>query len=81
MTASAGAPIHAQDADDTIAMLLPDSTRQFAPVSSRARTDEFHVKAFASDGNNGFVVTYVVAGQEYTVHFEANDYGTPRVSR
>ena len=79
MTASAEAPIHAQDADDTIAMLLPDSTRQFAPVSSRARMDEFHVKAFASDGNNGFVVTYVVAGQEYTVHFEANDYGTPRV--
>ena len=77
MTASAEAPIHAQDADDTIAMLLPDSTRQFAPVSSRAWTDEFHVKVFASDGNNGFVVTYVVAGRERTVRFEASDYDTP----
>ena len=58
-------------------MLLPDATRQFAPVSARSRTDAFHVTTIASDANNGFVVTYVVEGEERTVRFEAADYGTP----
>ena len=76
MTASPAAPIHAADDVDTIAMLLPDAARQFPPVSARSRTDAFHVKTIASDGNNGFVVTYVIAGEEHTVHFEADEYGT-----
>ena len=78
MTASPAAPVHAENDDDTIAMLLPNAARQFAPVSARSRSDEFHVKTIASDGNDGFVVTYVVAGQERTVHFEADEYGTSR---
>ena len=78
MSASSAVPIHARDGDDTIAMLLPDSTRQFPPVSVRSRTDEFHVNTIASDGSNGFVVTYVVSGQERTVHFEADEYDTSR---
>ena len=36
----------------------------------------FHVNAIASDGNNGFIVTYVIGGEERTVHFEADGYGT-----
>ena len=77
MTASSATPIHARNSNDTIAMLLPDSTRRFAPVSARSRSDEFQVKTIASDANNGFVVTYVVEGEERTVRFEAADYGTP----
>ena len=76
MTVSPTGPVHARNAADTIAMLLPDATRQFAPVSARSRTDAFHVKTIASDANNGFVVTYVVEGEERTVRFEADDYGT-----
>ena len=75
MTASSAPGVTAQNAGDTIAALLPRPGQKFAPVSARSRTDEFHVKAISSDGNNGFRVTYVVAGQERTVHFEADDYG------
>ena len=71
MTASTASGVTARSAGDTIAALLPQPGRQFAPVSARSRMDEFHVKTIASDGNNGFRVTYVVAGQERTVHFEA----------
>ena len=78
MSASSVTPIHASDGDDTIAMLLPDSTRRFAPVSARSRSDEFHVTTIASDGNDGFVVTYMLEGEERTVHFEADEYGTSR---
>ena len=77
MTASPASGVTARSAGDTIAALLPQPGRQFAPVSARSRMDEFHVKTIASDGNNGFRVTYVVAGQERAVHFEASDYGTP----
>ena len=75
MTASTAPGVTARGVDDTIASLLPDSGREFAPVSARATMDEFHVTAISSDGNNGFRVTYVVAGQERTVHFEADDLG------
>lgn len=77
MTASGANPIYARSSSDTIATLLPDPNRRFAPVSARSRTDGFHVTAIASDGNNGFVVTYVVEGQERTIHFEADGYATP----
>lgn len=75
MSASTAAGVTARSGDDTIALLLPDSGREFAPVSARAAKDEFHVTAISSDGNNGFRVTYVVAGRERAVHFEADDYG------
>ena len=77
MNMSTAPGVTARSAGDTIAALLPQPGRQFAPVSARSRMDEFHVKAIASDGNNGFRVTYVVAGQERTVHFEADGYDTP----
>ena len=77
MTVSSATPIYARSSNDTIATLLPDATQRFAPVSARSRSDGFHVKSIASDGSNGFVVTYVVAGTERRVHFEADDYATP----
>ena len=77
MTASTASGVTARSAGDSIAALLPQPGRQFAPVSARSRMDEFHVKTISSDGNDGFRVTYVVAGEERTVHFEADDYGTP----
>ena len=76
MTASSAPGVTARSAGDTIAALLPRPDRAFAPVSAKSRIDEFHVKAISSDGNDGFRVTYVVAGRERTVHFEADDYGT-----
>ncbi len=86
---SAGDPVRAGGAgeaggaDDTLAALLPDETRRFAPLTtaierdsaaSTTETGESHVKTISSDGNNGFHVTYVVDGEERTVHFEAADY-------
>ena len=71
MTISSSPRKYARDADDTIAMLLPDPSNRFAPVSARSRRDEFHVNTIRSDGNNGFHVTYVLGGREQTVHFEA----------
>ena len=76
MTASSALGVTARSAGDTIAALLPRPDRAFAPVSAKSRMDEFHVKTISSDGNDGFRVTYVVAGRERTVHFEADDYGT-----
>ena len=78
MTVSSATPVHARSERDTIATLLPDSEHRFAPVSARSRTDGFHVTSIARDGSNGFMVTYVIAGEERTVHFESSDYGTPR---
>lgn len=75
MNASTAPGVTARSPGDTIAALLAQPGRQFAPVSARSRMDEFHVKAIASDGNNGFRVIYVVAGRERTVHFEADDFG------
>ena len=82
MSASAAPGVTAQSTGDTIASLLPDPGRQFAPVSARSRMDEFRVTAISSDGDNGFRVTYVVDGQEREVHFQADDFGAdPRSSR
>ena len=72
MAVSDAAPVRAGSAADTLGALLPDSANQFAPVSARSRTDEIHVKTIASDGNSGFVVTYVIAGEERSVHLEAD---------
>ena len=76
MSASTAAGVQASGAGDTIATLLPDASREFAPVSARSLSDEFHVKSISSDGNDGFRVTYAIAGRERTVHFAAEDYGT-----
>ena len=80
MSASTAAGVKVESTEDTIASLLPDPGREFAPVSARSRTDEFHITAISSDDNNGFHMSYMVAGQERTVHFEADDYGTPEYS-
>ena len=81
---SAATPVHAGSANDTLATLLPDATNQFAPLSSTLRRDfgesttapanDSHIKTIASDGNNGFHVTYVVGGDERMIHFEEADY-------
>ena len=74
MTASAVSGVQARNARDTIETLLPRPAIRFAPVSARSRTDEFHVTSISSDGNNGFSVTFVLRGQESTVHFKADDF-------
>ena len=81
---SAATPVHAGSANDTLATLLPDATNQFAPLSSTLRIDrgesttapanDSHIKTIASDGNNGFHVTYVVGDDERMIHFEEADY-------
>ena len=76
MSASAAPGVRASGAGDTIAALLPDASRQFAPVSARSLSDEFHVRSISSDGNGGLRVTYAIAGRERTVHFAAEDFGT-----
>ena len=83
LTQSTAAPVTSGSATDTLAALLPDSTNQFAPLSasierdfgaSTATTDDSYIKTISSDGNNGFHVTYVVGGEEQSVHFEEDDY-------
>ena len=80
---STATPVHSSSADDTLATLLSDSTNQFAPLTSAIQRDwgasstttsESHVKTISSDGDNGFHVTYVVGGDERTIHFEEADY-------
>ena len=83
LTRSTATPVHASNANDTLATLLPDSANRFAPLTSAvevdygtssAATSESHIKTISSDGNNGFHVTYVVGGDERMVHFEQADY-------
>ena len=81
---SAATPVHAGSANDTLATLLPDATNQFAPLTSTLRRDwgesttapanDSHIKTIASDGSNGFHVTYVVGGEERMIHFAEADY-------
>ena len=83
LTQSQAAPVNSSAATDTLAALLPDSTNEFAPLTSSIERDfdasstttsEAHVKTIASDGDNGFHVTFVVGGEEQSVHFEEDDY-------
>ena len=83
LTQSQATPVNSSSAGDTLATLLPDSTNQFAPLTSSIERDfgasttttgEAHVKTIASDGDNGFHVTFVVGGEERSVHFEEEDY-------
>ena len=87
LTRSVVAPLHASDSNShTLAVLLPDTNSQFAPVTSATsvnhvmqtvnRTSDIHVKSISGDGDNGFSVTYVLYGEERTVHFGSNEYGT-----
>ena len=95
LTSSTTAPIFSAGTDDTIAELLPDQTKTFAPVTA-SMIREFgnrwrgqgvrlsgksHVSAIRSDGANGFHISFVHGGEEKTVHFSASDYGTPTYSR
>ena len=82
---STAAPVNTSSATDTLAALLPDSTNQFAPLStsierdyaaSSVTTSDSYIKTISSDGNNGFRVTYVVGGEEQSVHFEEDDYNS-----
>ena len=73
---------------DTLAQLLPAGGVVFAPLSAALRRDYFgtdhgvrtptlgaaYVKSLAGDGEGGFHVTYVIDGEETSVHFEADQY-------
>ena len=83
---STATPIHATDADDTLAALLPNPANLFAPLlsmfsgdpsepsPSSVLTSDIRVTTVRSDGDNGFHVTYEVGSEEQTIHFEAGDY-------
>ncbi len=70
----------------TLAELVPDPTEMFGAVSKalefdysadRASVgDRFSISSVASDGDNGFHVTYVIDGTETTVHFSKGDFAT-----
>lgn len=84
--ASAAAPVLATTArPNTLATALPVASNSFAPLSapltrtsgsqpSVALDGESRVKTVASDGDDGFRVTYVFRGNERTVHFREADY-------
>ena len=84
--ASAAAPILATTArPNTLATALPVASNSFAPLSAPltrtsgsqpavALDGESRVKTVASDGDDGFRVTYVFRGNERTVHFREADY-------
>ena len=85
LTRSSAAPANSSVATDTLAALLPDAANQFAPLTtsierdfgaSTTTTSEAYVKTIASDGDNGFHVTFVVGGEEQSVHFEEGDYNS-----
>ena len=79
---SMASPVYAVNTDH-IGDLLDQGSR-FAPLSSVLRRDFYelstapandsHIKTIASDGNNGFHVTYVVGGEERMIHFAEADY-------
>ena len=82
---STATPVTSGSAGDTLATLLPDSTNQFTPLTSTIQRDfgasstttgEAYVKTIASDGDNGFHVTFVVGAEERSVHFEEDDYAS-----
>ena len=86
LTPSAATARTATNAGDTLAARLPTASNEFAPQTSvlkrdfnqpqsAAIGDDSYIKTLSSDGANGFHVTYVVGGEEETVHFEAGDYG------
>ena len=72
------------ETDPGLAQLLPDSDVRFPALSSTlglnyrdsrvSLSDNAHVRAISSDGQGGFHVTYVISGQERTVHFESSEY-------
>ena len=84
--ASAAAPVLATTArPNALATALPVASNSFAPLSapltrtsgtqpSVAVNDEDRVKTVASDGDDGFRVTYVFRGNERTIHFREADY-------
>lgn len=84
--ASAAAPVLATAArPNALATALPVASNSFAPLSapltrisgtqpSVAVNDEDRVKTVASDGDDGFRVTYVFRGNERTIHFREADY-------
>ena len=86
MDRSSATPVNASNAGDTLATLLPNPASMFAPLAALVGGDysedspstelasDLRVKTVASDGNDGFHVTYEAGGEEQTVHFEAADY-------
>ena len=76
LSRSAADPVHAMDASDTLATLLPVADNLFGPVSSTIKLSfgssslvgefrveprvEFRVESISSDGADGVHVTYVV---------------------
>ncbi len=84
--AGTGQPPPVTPPTPTLAELIPDAANSFEAVSkslhrdsSAARasvTDRFSISSVASDGDNGFHVTYVIDGAETTVHFSRDDFAT-----
>ena len=86
LTPSTATPVYATDAADTLAELLPDETRTFAPLSAGLHRQfeqdgpqgttlsNFRVNKIRSDGNNGFHITWTDGDETNEVHMTAEDY-------
>ena len=80
-----GVPVAAPVAP-TLAELIPDPANTFGVLSKSLHFDynadkafvsnRFSISSVASDGDNGFHVTYVIDGAEETVHFSKADFAT-----
>ena len=88
LTPSTATTVYATDAADTLAELLPDGTRAFAPLTAgvnrqfgaaqnlSSSLSDFHVGEIRSDGANGFRITYVGEdGETSTVTMTEADFG------
>ena len=81
-TASALAPVYAQDSDDTVAnsanvVLGPQVIQRHRDwrntkqrIQEGAPTRSAYVKSIAPDGSGGYHVTYVVDGSDAAIHFD-----------
>ena len=81
--------VYATGSSDTLSNLLPDGNTAFAPLSAAVRRDRDYgetrlpdeggafVKSVASDGANGFNVTYVIDGRDSVVNLPADSWYEP----
>ena len=82
LTKSPATPVYAANTDDlgdlfdAGSALVPLSSVLRRSGSRAAAVDDAYVKTVTTDGNNGLRVTYVIDGQEQTVHFATADFVT-----
>ena len=69
-------------------LMFSAENRLFAPLTSTllrtfsgddrgsTRTDDFYVETISGDGSDGFNVTYVIDGEERSVQFSSDTFGT-----